>query len=589
MDNISPSKRLRRWLGRYKWLLIGLMWVLVISFGYVGFTKHFNAIGQTRSYGDILYRTLQLFALEFSAVSEPISWELQAARFLAPTMAVYTAIQAVASIFWAQIQLFRVRFMRDHIVICGLGRKGYLLSQAFRSRGERVIVIEQDTGNDFLGQCRENGVAVLIGNATDPGLLRQTRVERAKYVICVCGSDGANAEIAVNVHKLVSGRKGKALSCLVHIYDLHLYNLLREREMAMGEIDAFRLGFFNVFESGARVLLQEHPPSNDASGLRSHIVIVGLGRLGESIVINAARARWESHAEGSSQLRITMIDKQANTRKESLCLRYPKLEQACELVPKQLDVKEPDFERGDFLFNDQGYPDTTVVYVCLDDDSNALSTALILHQQLRTLEIPIVVRMLHEAGLATLLRKRNMEHDSFVSLHAFGLLDRTCTPESISGCTYEILARSIHEKYVASERRKGSTPETNSSMLSWEDLPETLRESNRNQVEHIRVKLEAIGCDIAVTNDWDVQPFHFSEKEVDSLARMEHERWIDERLRSGFRYGTTKDQKKTHPDLVPWEQLPEEAKEKDRDTVHQLSELLAQAHYQIYRFREKQV
>jgi hypothetical protein len=504
-------------------------------------------------------------------------------------MAVYTAIQAVASIFWAQIQLFRVRFMRDHIVICGLGRKGYLLSQAFRNRGERVVVIEQDTGNDFLGQCRENGVAVLIGNATDPGLLLQTRVERAKYVICVCGSDGANAEIVVNVHKLVSGRKGKALSCLVHMYDLHLYNLLREREMAMGEIDAFRLGFFNIFESGARVLLQEHPPINDASGLRSHIVIVGLGRLGESIVINAARARWESHAEGSSQLRITMIDKQANTRKESLCLRYPKLEQACELVPKQLDVNEPDFERGDFLFNDQGYPDTAVVYVCLDDDSNALSTALILHQQLRTLEIPIVVRMLHEAGLATLLQKRNIEHDSFVNLHAFGLLDRTCTPESISGCTYEILARSIHEKYVASERRKGSTPEKNSFMLSWEDLPEILRESNRNQVEHIRVKLEAIGCDIAVTNDWDVQPFHFSDNEVDLLARMEHERWIGERLRSGFRYGTTKDQQKTHPDLVPWEQLPDEVKEKDRDTVNQLSELLAQAHFQIYRFREQQV
>jgi hypothetical protein len=69
LDNISPSKRLRQWLGRYKWLLLGLMWVLVISLGYVGFTKHFNTIGQTRSYGDILYRTLQLFTLESGAVS----------------------------------------------------------------------------------------------------------------------------------------------------------------------------------------------------------------------------------------------------------------------------------------------------------------------------------------------------------------------------------------------------------------------------------------------------------------------------------------------------------------------------------------
>ncbi|HEY42226.1 MAG TPA: hypothetical protein G4O18_10310 [Dehalococcoidia bacterium] len=589
MNSIKPTTRIRRWLGRYKWLLIGLMWVLVISLGYVGFAKYFNSIGDTHSFGDILYRTLQLFALESGAVSGPIGWELQAARFLAPVMAVYTAIQAVASIFWAQTQLFRVRFIRNHVVICGLGRKGYLLSQALRNRGERVVVIEQDTGNDFLEQCRENSITVLIGDAADPALLRQARVDRAKYVICICGSDGTNAEIAVNVHKLVSGRKGKALPCLVHMYDLQLYNLLREREMTMGEIDAFRLEFFNVFESGARVLLQEHPPFNDTPGQRSHIVIVGLGRLGESIVINAARAKWESHAADSDQLRITVIDKQANTKTESLCIRYPQLEKACELVPKQMDVKEPDFERGDFLLNDQGYPDVNMVYVCLDDDSNALSTALILHQQLKALGIPIVVRMLYEAGLATLLRKRNIDHDSFVNLHVFGLLERTCTPELISGCTYEILARATHEKYVASEREKGSTPETNPSMLPWEDLPEVLRESNRNQVEHIRVKLEAIGCDIAVTNAWDVQPFQFSEEEVDFLARMEHERWIDERQRAGFTYKTTDNQNKTHPDLVPWEQLPEEEKEKDRDVIRQLSELLSQARFQIYRFREKRI
>lgn len=590
---MSRGNRLRRWLGRYKWFLIGLMWFLAIALGYVGFMRHFTAIGQTHSFGDILYLTLQLFPLGSGAVSEPISWELQAARFLAPVMAVYTAIQAVAGIFQEQIQLFRARFLKDHIVICGLGRKGYLLSRAFRSRGERVVVIEQDAGNDFLEQCRQKGVTVLLGNATDLGLLRQARVDRAKYVISVCGSDGANAEIAVNVHKLASGRKGKTLSCLVHMYDLQLYNLLREREMAMGEIDAFRLEFFNVFESGSRVLLQEYSPfstTGEAQSSRPHIVVVGVGRLGESIVVNSARAWWERHARGAGRLRITLIDKQAKAKKESLCLRYPQLEKACELVPEQMDVKEPDFERADFLFGDQGSPDVTVVYVCLDDDSKALSAALTLRQRLRALEIPMVVRTTYEAGLSTLLHKRNVEHDSFVSLHAFGLLDCTCTPELISGCTYEILARAVHEQYVANERREGSTLETNPSMVSWEELPESLRESNRNQVEHIRVKLGAIGCDITVTNEWEVPPFQFSPEEVELMAQMEHERFVAERLKQGFTSAPTKDMgKKTSLVLVPWEKLPEEEKEKDRNSVRQLSELLAKARFQIYRFREKQV
>lgn len=582
---------MRQLFGRYKWLLIGLIWAVVIALGYVGFYKHFAASGETRSVWDTLYPSLQLFVMEYNLVGAPGSWELQVARFLAPLMAVYTVIQAAASIFQEQIQLLRLRFLKNHIVICGLGRKGYLLSRAFRRRGERVIVIEQDTANEFLEQCRQEGVTVLSGNATDSSLLRQARVNRAKYVISVCGSDGANAEISVNTHKLAAARKGKALSCLVHMVDLQLYNLLREREMATGEIDTFRLEFFNVFESGSRVLLQEYPPFDtaaEAHGRRPHIAVVGIGRFGESTVVNAARTWWESHAKDADQLRITIIDRQAVIKKESLCLRYPQLEEACELVTEQIDIKGPDFERADFLFDDRGNPCVTMVYVCLDDDSQALSAALTLHNRLRSLEVPIVVRMTHEAGLATLLRERDVAHDSFVNLHPFGLFDRTCTPELISGCTYEILARAVHEQYIANETRKGSTPETNPSMVPWEELPESIRESNRNQVEHIRVKLEAIGCDITITNEWDVPPFQFTPEELELMSQMEHVRFVTERLKQGFTYAPSKDlKKKTSPTLVAWERLPEEEKEKDRETVRQISGLLARTRFRIYRFRKQ--
>jgi hypothetical protein len=254
-----------------------------------------------------------------------------------------------------------------------------------------------------------------------------------------------------------------------------------------------------------------------------------------------------------------------------------------------MDVKEPEFERADFLFGSQGNSDVSMVYVCLDDDSNALSAALTLYQRLRSLGIPIVVRTTHEAGLATLLRKRSPEHDSFVNLHVFGLLDRTCTPELISGCTYEILARAVHEQYVANERKKGATLETNPSLVSWDELPESLRESNRNQVEHIRVKLEAIGCDITVTNEWEVPPLRFSPEEVELMAQMEHERSTVGSTKHGLTDATIKNLgKKTRPVPVTWEKLPEENREEYRNSVRQLSELLAKAHFQIYRFRLKQ-
>jgi voltage-gated potassium channel Kch len=581
----SKRRRFRRWLASYRWLLIACMWIVAIALGYIGFSRYFLAIGETHSYWDILYSTLQLFVLESGAVSE-VGWELQIARFLAPVMAVYTAIQTLAMILQEQLQLFRVRFLKKHIVICGLGRKGLLLAQRFRENGERVVVIEEDGNNSWLQQCQEYGAISLIGDAADPRLLHTARVHKAKYLISVCGDDGVNAEVAVHARELISTRRGRALVCLIHISGLQLYNLLREREIGMGELDKFRLEFFNVFESGARILLNEYPPFDKIGGngsSRAHILLVGAGRIGESLIVNAA-TRWRDAGASGESLRITLVDGEADRTKEFLSLQYPQLDSVCELVSRQMDTDSPEFERADFIFDQSGHCDVTIAYVCLDDDATALSTALLLHQRIRAFNIPIIVRMTQSAGLATLLTRKQDGYDSFTNLHAFGLFDHTCTPDLIFKCTYEILARCIHENYVRSERAKGSTPQLNPSLVPWEELPESLKESNRSQAEHVRFKLEAIGCGIAVTTDWDVQPFIFSTEEIELMARLEHERFVEERLHQGFRYGPTKDiDKKTNPTLVPWSKLSEEERDKDRDIARNLSVLLARARFQVYR------
>jgi len=580
-------KKLRRWLGNHKWLLMGALWVVAGVLGYVGFSRHLLTIGEPHSSGDVLYLTLQLFVLQSGSVSGPVTWELQAARFLAPAVTAYTAIQALATVFREQLQMLRLRFFRGHVVICGLGRNGLLLAKGFCEKGEQVVVIELDGDNSMLRPCREHGAIILIGNATDPALLRNARVDKAKYVISVCGSDGTNAEVAVHARELVRGRKGKALTCLAHIYDLQLCNLLREREIAMAKPDEFRLELFNIFESGARVLLDEYPPFDKAAGVpgsKPHIVVVGVGRMGESLVVNAAR-NWSDRSDTKGErLRITLIDKEVGRRKESLCLRYPQLERICELVCRQMDVRFPEFERADFLFDDSGHCDVTMVYICLDDDSLGLGAALALRQQLWSLEIPIVVRMTYDAGLATLLPIEEEKHKNLATVHTFGLLDRTCTPDLILRGTYEILAHAIHEEYVRHEREKGHTPETNPSMVPWDELPESLKESNRSQAEGIRVKLEASGCDIAITTGWSAQLVEFSPEEVELMAKIEHDRWVKDLLAAGWRYGSIRDlERKTSPYLVPWVQLPAEVKDIDRNAVRAIPALLAKVRFQVYR------
>lgn len=583
--------RIKRWFRDYKWPLIGLMWVVAIVLGYVGFSKYFLAIGETHSLLDIFYFTLQLFTVESGSLPGPLPLELQVARFLAPAMAVYTALQALAAVVHERLQMLRLRFVRNHVVVCGLGRKGFLLCEGFRKNGDQVVVIEQDQGNDMLRQCRELGAFTLMGNAADPGLLRMAHVHRARYVISVCGNDGVNAEVAVRTRELASRRKGTALTCIVHIFDLQLCSLLKELEIRLGKVDPFRLEFFNVYESGARILLDEYSPFREyveGNGSKPHIVVVGVGRMGESLIVNAAR-RWRDYAQAGEHLRITMVDRHAEQKRQSLYLRYPQLSTVCDLVCFEIDVTGPEYEEAAFLFNDREHSDVTIIYICLDGDSGALAAGLKLYQQIRALGIPIVVRMTRDVGLASLLQGENDKREGFIGIHPFGLLDRTSRPDLVFTGTYDLLARAMHEEYVRRETGKGLSVQSNPALVRWEELPENLKESNRSEVEHIRVKLQAVGCDIRITTDWDPPAFEFSPEEVELMAEMEHERFIQERVRQGFRYGAVKDlKKKITPTIVPWDDLPEDERQKDRDTVRRLPVFLAGARFQIYRLKKEE-
>jgi voltage-gated potassium channel Kch len=578
---------LEQWRDHH-WLVIGALWLMAVGLGYAGFARYYALRGEERPFWDLLYLTLQLFTLESGSVPGPMSWELELARWLAPAVAAYTAIQTLALIFREKLQLVRVGFIRDHVVICGLGRKGHLLAQAFRARGDRVVVLEQDEGNDLIEQCREIGAIVMIGNATSPALLRKAGVYRARYLISVSGDDGINAEVAVRACELVGSRRGKALACILHIVDPQLCTLLKEREIETGEIDAYRLEFFNVFDNGARALLKEYPAFDAQKESRPHILVVGLGRLGESLVVHAARSWHAGSPAGRKRLRMTIIDREAERRTKSLCLRYPQLATTCEFNALSMDIRWPEFQEAKFLFDRRGRCIVTKMYVCLDDDALGLSAALSLRQRTRDQGILIMVRTEQDAGLAMLMRGIDGQGEGFESLRAFGLLDRTCQPDLLLGGTHEIIARAIHEEYVRYREALDLASESDPATVPWADLSDEYQESCRRQADHVGFKLRTIGCGIAPLTDWDAELFEFTSEEVERMAQMEHERWMDERHREGWQTGPRDWKRKTNPYLVSWGDLAEEAREMTRDMVRGLPAFLAGVDLQVYRLKQQE-
>ena len=57
------------------------------------------------------------------------------------------------------------------------------------------------------------------------------------------------------------------------------------------------------------------------------------------------------------------------------------------------------------------------------------------------------------------------------------------------------------------------------------------------------------------------------EQLVEKMSKNVHEVWSETRIQQGWTYGEQRnDELKTHPCLVPYEDLPEEEKEYDRNT-----------------------
>jgi len=83
----------------YQWMIVGVLAVVACLLGVIGFTRYFAVHMPEATWFDSVYYTLQLFSLESGSFTGEVPWQLQVARFLAPGVIVYTAINALLVVF----------------------------------------------------------------------------------------------------------------------------------------------------------------------------------------------------------------------------------------------------------------------------------------------------------------------------------------------------------------------------------------------------------------------------------------------------------------------------------------------------------
>ena len=71
---------------------------------------------------------------------------------------------------------------------------------------------------------------------------------------------------------------------------------------------------------------------------------------------------------------------------------------------------------------------------------------------------------------------------------------------------------------------------------------------------------------------------------TEHLAENNHDHWARKRIDEGWRYGPTRnDNRKEHPDLLPYSELPESEKDYDRKTVTEVLKAIIALGYDIKR------
>jgi Trk K+ transport system NAD-binding subunit len=125
-----------------------------------------------------------------------------------------------------------VRYLRNHIIVVGLGSFGVRVVSDLVSAGYDVAVIERNDDNRFLSTAAHLNVPVIFGDSTLRETLESARILEARAVAVLTQDDIVNIETGIVLHEMLGDRD---VPIVLRVYD-----------RTLGAAVAQRFGFENV-------------------------------------------------------------------------------------------------------------------------------------------------------------------------------------------------------------------------------------------------------------------------------------------------------------------------------------------------------
>jgi voltage-gated potassium channel Kch len=569
------------------WLVLVPVAAAALTLAMIGYTLHCKP-GHCLGFAAALFRSIDL--LRFGRMPDPSQspLELFIVPFLIPGAMLVTGARLALRNLMREMRVVWAHRLRDHAIVCGLGDTGLHVIENLRAAGTPVVVITLNLEDEKAAACEELGIPVLKGDARQLSLLNLAGLPYARLLIATCGSDAVNVEIGLRARDALTEGKAQRGSFQV-LPEMRSQWLLEtiwlHRSAALGS-ESIEFRPFNLYSGAVLEVLRRAGfgrLAREPEGSRPRVLLAGFGETNTQLILQAVQ---NTFALPRRRFRATVFDDKGGARLPALEARYPGV----------MSLADIDFVGCTFATEDPSawsvvdealgaaVQDASALsaVVALADDATSLYAALQFRERLDrhgAVGAPVFVRLRDQSRLGGFMASLDGPDILVTRFAPFGDLGALTKPRALFDSRADALARALHESYLEITADAGDYP----AAVPWAQLPERFKQSNRLFADHLPIALNELGIVLA---EVDAPPLALTEGEIEALAAMEHWRWSIERQLLGWTAGKPRDDAaRRHPLLLPWPDLEEEDRERNRRLARAIPKIAAAAGVGLLRER----
>ncbi len=536
-----------------QWILVFSLWIFGLYLGFQGYKELFNEKSISISFIDNLYLTIQLAFFEGDLLGS-LPFELQFARFFLPFLTAYTGFKAITLLFIEKMNLFRINFWKNHIVINTDDSIGQFAAKVLDQNNYKVVLVCPNAS--MINQEFSENVVVIIGDLNQPEIQKRSNLAKARYCLLFCKEDLKNIKTALQCENNLKIKKKHQIEFISHITDPNFSSMyidqISNKNWKPNQIH----NYCNILQQAAIQLINQ-----EGLNQKESILLIGFGQLNQNICKEILIKDKIKNAKN-----IHIIDKQSIVKDNMIINKIMNSSKNCKINTFTYELNRNNLQGISKLIKNI---DPVPEYIILNLDDNLISLQLILtlvsdiykETNQKSNSPKIKVCLSNDETIINLLNGQE-------KIELFNLMDEVITLDFLLDTKNESLARSIHNHYIQMNNQREE------NIQQWNELSEKKKRSNRNAAHYIQNHLDQIGYKIIPYFDIDpVEPYQFSEQELLYIAQKEHQRWCDETIKEN--------KNSTNPYLKPWDSLEPQQKEYNLEFVRNIPTIIANARYQI--------